>query len=327
MQSSSILSLDLEMFVDLVKVDNNPTKIPYNFKDVSRFASQFLEQRNDVCQSITGTSCKAIDEHLIIHNEKDESPSEILMICRNLEYGSYLVVSIRPSTNKNECLASYLYLFSQTKERGELEVIWHKLTQKASSDDWVTLDEIIEGTMSDPSKKMILIDRTFDTNKVFDKETRSSLIFFLEQAEYFIDVDEEEQLPALLLVDCETARGLCAILNHPDGFAKKVIVGDEHEEVLIDFESLEEGYTALYYPMTLRHGYRSLEDTIEEVLMYAEDREINYEILDQLNEHDRATIERLILEREDILLEEEYINELRTLSPQEIKIITDRSKS
>jgi hypothetical protein len=51
MQSSSILSLDLEMFVDLIKVDSNLTKIPYNFKDVSRFASQFLEQRNDVCQS------------------------------------------------------------------------------------------------------------------------------------------------------------------------------------------------------------------------------------------------------------------------------------
>jgi hypothetical protein len=325
MQSSSILSLDLEMFVDLIKVDNNPTKIPYNFKDVSRFASQFLEQRNDVCQSVTGTSCKAIDEHLIIHNEKDGLQSEILMICRNLEYGSYLVVSIRPSTNENKCLASYLYLFSQTKEHGELEVIWHRLTQKASSDDWVTLDEIIEGTS--PSEKMILIDKTFNS-KVFDKETQRGWLFFLEQAEYFIceHLDEKEHA-LLLLADDEGARGLCAILNHPDGFAKKVIVGDEYEEVLIDFESLEEGYTALYYPMTLRHGYRSLEDTIEEVLMHAEAREINYEILDQLNEHDRATIERLILEREDILLEEECINELRTLSPQEIKIVTDRSKS
>lgn len=75
----------------------------------------------------------------------------------------------------------------------------------------------------------------------------------------------------------------------------------------------------------MRHAYISFEDTLDSILIYAEFGEIDTDILDQLNEFEREKVEKIILEREDILLNDEFISELKTLSPQEIEIITKRS--
>lgn len=312
---TSPISFNVDIHDIDIEIDSQSLTIPYDFKELSNLIGTNTEINKKILGFATHKKCELI-EHVVLNHEGTREP-KVAIICRDLEQGYYLVVSVQPSNHKHECLASYLYLFSQTKEVGKLEQVWHDLTQQASSEDWAILDEILIDTSIE---KMLC----FDT-KYLGEEPREDFDFFLEQADYFISECEDNQLPALMILDRDNDRGLCAILNHPDGFAAHVIVGDNFEETLVGFKSLHEGYEALGIDMTLRHAYISFEDTLDSILIYAEFGEIDTNILDQLNEFEREKVEKIILEREDILLNDEFISELKTLSPQEIEIITKRS--
>ena len=239
----------------------------------------------------------------------------IAIICRDLEQGHYLVVSIQPSNNQNECLGSYLYLFSQTKEAGKSEQIWRDLTRQASIEDWAILDEILINTSIE---KMLC----FDVEQI---ESCGGFDFFLDQADEFMSQHGDNRLPVLIALDRDTDRVLCAVLKHSNGFAAHVIVCDNRDEILLSFNDLAEAHGALCICMGLRHAYIPFEDTLARILRGVEDGEIDTDILDQLNESDREEVERIILERKDIILLDEFISDLKTLSAEEIEIIVKRS--
>jgi hypothetical protein len=318
--SMKLLTSPISFNVDIhgidIGIDSQSLTIPYGFDELSNLIGTNAENNRKILEFATCKKCELI-EHVVLNDEETRHP-KISIICRDLEQGYYLVVSVQASNNKNECLASYLYLFSQTKKVGRLEQAWHDLTRRASSEDWDVLDQILIDTSME---KMIC----FDTKYFDEHEELKESDFFREQANYFISDYEGDQLPALMALDRDNCRGLCAILNHHDGFAAHAIVGDNFEETLVDFKSLHEGYEALGIEMTLRHAYIPFEDTLDSILRYAEDGEIDTDILDQLNEFEREKVERIILEREDIILDDEFIRELTTLSPQEIEIIAKRS--
>lgn len=318
--SISSIAFNVDIYDINLEIDSQSLIIPYGFEELSNLISTNAENIRKTLEFATCKKCKLI-EHVVFNDEEMRHP-KIVIICRELERGCYLVVSVQPSNNQNECLASYVYLFSQTKEFGKLEQVWHALTQQASSEDWNILDEIIIDTSME---KMLCFD-TKHLDEIFDEELREDFNFFLEQADYFISEYEDNQLPALMILDHDNDRGLCAILNHPDGFAAHVIVGDNFEETLVGFKSLHEGYEALGIEMTLRHAYIPFEDTLDSILRDVENGEIDTHILDQLNEFEREKVEKIILEREDIILDDEFISELKTLSSQKIKIITKRTR-
>lgn len=312
----SPISFNVDIHDINITIDSQSLTIPYGFDRLSNLIGTNAENTRKILEFATCKKCELI-EHVVLNDEETHHP-KIAIICRDLEQGYYLVVSVQASNNQNECLASYLYLFSQTKEVGKLEQAWHDLTQRASSEDWDILDRILIDTSME---KMIC----FDTKYFDEHEDLEESHFFREQADYFISEYEGNQLPALMVLEPDNHRGLCAILNHHDGFAAHVIVGDNFEETLVSFKSLHEGYEALGIQMTLRHAYIPFEDTLKSILRYAEDGEIDTDILDRLNEFDREKVERIILEREDIILDDDFLSELKTLRPQEIEIIAKRS--
>lgn len=238
-------SFVVDIFID-IEIDSQSLTIPYGFEELSNLIGTNNEIDSKILELATDKKCKLIEYNL---RTDEETCTEISIVCRELENGYYLGVSIQPSTNKNECLASYIYLFSRQQQIGELEKTWHKLTQKASTDDWADLDCIISELIHEYSGD------------------RRSTIFFIEQEYYAnhravypdivqeimrtcaMSVYQESGLTALVIADEEEQRGFGVILNNGDNFVQCTAVYDDFEDIELCFElprhnPLSEGFSA-----------------------------------------------------------------------------------
>lgn len=236
---TSPISFNVDIYDIELETDLQSPTIPYGFEKLSNLIGTNAEINSQILEFSTNKKCKLIE--YVVLNYEGTRKSAIVIICRELESGYYLGVSIQPSTNENECLASYVYLFSQQKQIGELEKTWCKLTQKASADDWDNLDWIITELINGSSNSEIFFveHEYYANNRAIFPNLVQSIMNTCDMS-----ADKESGLTALVIANEEEQRCLGVILNDADGFAKRTVVYDDFEDIELCFDSLYLGFEA-----------------------------------------------------------------------------------